>query len=113
MVSQRLRSISSVLGGKNSKEIAGRFRYPSCPSVWAGIVASVMGTTHSKGAPGRWRPAVGSTLREVKISQSGRARQPIADGKWPTFVTIVANEMSFEIEVGQMHSAVMISKSGI
>ncbi|WP_430641383.1 DUF1360 domain-containing protein [Bradyrhizobium centrolobii] len=43
MVSQRLRSISSVLGGKNSKEIAGRFaRCPFCPSVWAGVVGSVM-----------------------------------------------------------------------
>ncbi len=31
MVSQRLRSISSVLGGKNSKEIFGRFGASAVP----------------------------------------------------------------------------------
>src|SRR3954447_14067850 len=104
MVSQRLRSISSVLGGKNSKEIAGRFRYPSCPSVWAGIVASVMGTTHSKGSPGRWRPAVRSRLGEAKIGQKGRTRQPIRGGKLPTFCVQIKKHPWLAVEVGKLTS---------
>ncbi|BAR55943.1 hypothetical protein NK6_2762 [Bradyrhizobium diazoefficiens] len=38
------------------------------------------GTTHS----GSSRPAVRSRSGAAKISQRGRTRQPIGDGKWPT-----------------------------
>jgi hypothetical protein len=44
MVSHRLFSISSVFGGKNSKEIAGVFI--GCPSD-AAVVSSVIGSTNS------------------------------------------------------------------
>ena len=51
MVSHRLRSISSVLGGKNSKEIAGSFRRGARLGAgwYLGHDVSVShGTTHSQ-----------------------------------------------------------------
>src|SRR5437773_5653665 len=76
MVSHRLRSISSVLGGKNSKEIFGE----CCSARWpskAGGVTSVMALTKAPQKMDRhqaWRPS-------AKISQTRLAKQPITGGK--------------------------------
>jgi hypothetical protein len=87
MTSHRLRSISSVFGGKNSKEIAGRF----CPCGSAGAAVSLVtlqlqilmalrGTSRlppRRGAPsfGLWaglrhRFAVPGKISEDKVSDS-------------------------------------------
>src|SRR5258706_14324586 len=76
MVSQRLRSISSVLGGKNSKEMFGDFS-ARCPS-GAGTANSVM----TRKTPEKCGQQV---YRETsKISQTRPSKQPIIYGKWPT-----------------------------
>src|SRR5215469_13617428 len=77
MVSQRFRSISSVFGGKNSKEIAGAgsARAPSR----AGGVSSVMEPiTPVVGLPGLGPPARSPTIGERNYRQ-----QPTGDGKLP------------------------------
>src|ERR1700739_495438 len=78
MVSHRLRSISSVLGGKNSKEIAGDFSARS-PS-GAGVVTSVMAPQTPFRRYGRqvW-------LQCAKINQSGPSKQPIVRGNLPNY----------------------------
>src|SRR6476620_4288556 len=76
MVSQRLRSISSVLGGKNSKEMFGDFS-ARCPS-GAGTANSDM-TRKTPGKCGQ------QAYRETaKISQTPNTKQPIGCGNWPT-----------------------------
>src|SRR5262245_9381554 len=78
MVSQRLRSISSVLGGKNSKEIAAPFRArcPSCPATCPGSAELV--------SWGMVALARVFSVKYAKISQAGPAQQPIGYGKLPT-----------------------------
>ncbi|CUU15251.1 hypothetical protein CDS [Bradyrhizobium sp.] len=58
------------------------------------------GTTHSRGSSGFRRPAVRSRLDAGKISQSGRTRQPIGDGKSPTFTGNGGNIERMRVRVG-------------
>src|ERR1700686_4859896 len=93
MVSHRLFSISPVLGGKNSKEIAGA-RWPS----GAGDVNSDIGTTTL-----RFKPAGNdsSGCRAPKIGQTRSLQQPIACGKLPNFCETYENICSISRLVGK------------
>jgi hypothetical protein len=70
MVSHRLFSISSVFGGKNSKEIAGLF------AGWGFAEVSVMVAQNLAGA-GQ------ASLGGPKIGQMDRVQQPTDVGKLP------------------------------
>src|SRR5204862_6747985 len=58
-----------------------------------------------------WRPAVRSQLEEAKISQSGRTRQPIADGKSPTFAMPEGKVLQCEVRVGSPYVDKMLNIS--
>src|SRR5882724_924748 len=104
MVSQRLFSISSVFGGKNSKEIAGCFS----PRSVAGGVTSVMALTSS------------ATVRQhqvgfgrTKIGHQSRTKQPITDGKLPNLLSIYPIIMSISPFGGQAESVVDSRVNGL
>jgi len=82
MVSHRLRSISSVFGGKNSKEMFGD-PGARCPSV-ADEVTSVMTPQTPVGRSG----TLTRSCSAHKISQNELPIQPIHDGKLPNCLEI-------------------------
>src|SRR4051794_23728696 len=73
MVSHRLLSISSVFGGKNSKEIAGA----RCPFSADDVTSVMAPRTPNQAARGQ------AYLQEAKIEQIGQTNSPSEVGNCP------------------------------